>query len=179
MESDIVRRSPMEVPHDQQGRYDMWPVVNFWLFDDRQVHVELVSAFLTLKQTREVAQYTNAFAALDRHAVYDARAISLIATGLAAKGIRAQPPITPGHGTKKSSAVRIILPLATLACLAGTALALPSVNPARHNPVLVEQKTTNSSTDGKSLQDDFHQRFLHTAHVVALQMAAQGNSASL
>ncbi|MEW2517001.1 helix-turn-helix domain-containing protein [Actinacidiphila alni] len=71
------------IPRDAD-RYDMWPVEDFWLFDDRQVHVELVSAFLTLKQTREVTQYTNAFAALDHHAVYGARAIALIATALAA-----------------------------------------------------------------------------------------------
>lgn len=33
----------------------VWPVEDFWIFDDRQVNVELVSGWLTLTQLREIA----------------------------------------------------------------------------------------------------------------------------
>ena len=35
----------------------IWPVEDFWVFDERQVNVELVSGWLTLTQPREIAMY--------------------------------------------------------------------------------------------------------------------------
>ncbi|MFI5754009.1 helix-turn-helix domain-containing protein [Streptomyces sp. NPDC051569] len=71
------------IPRDAD-RSAMWPVEDFWIFDGRQVNVELVSAFITLKQSREVKQYIDAFADLGQYAVHGAGAISLIAMALAA-----------------------------------------------------------------------------------------------
>jgi hypothetical protein len=47
----------------------MWPVETFWMFDDAQVGVELVSAYLTITQPQEVAMYADVFAALAAQAV--------------------------------------------------------------------------------------------------------------
>jgi hypothetical protein len=33
----------------------VWPVEDFWIFDDGQVNVELTSGWLTLRQPREIA----------------------------------------------------------------------------------------------------------------------------
>jgi len=43
------------------NRHLAWPVEGFWMFDDAQVAVELVSGYLTLTQPREVAMYAQAF----------------------------------------------------------------------------------------------------------------------
>ncbi|NEB80018.1 helix-turn-helix transcriptional regulator [Streptomyces sp. SID14478] len=64
-------------------RCDMWPVEDFWVFDDCLVNVELVSAYLTVKRPGEVRQYTDAFTRLKTLAVYGAEAFSLIGAALA------------------------------------------------------------------------------------------------
>jgi transcriptional regulator with XRE-family HTH domain len=53
------------------------PVEGFWMFDDEEVSVELVSGHLTITQPREVAMYSQMFADLASLAVYgkDARAL--------------------------------------------------------------------------------------------------------
>jgi transcriptional regulator with XRE-family HTH domain len=58
-------------------RTTLWPVEDFWIFDDAQVNVELVSAFLTITQPHEVGMYARTFAELTDLAVYgvDARAL--------------------------------------------------------------------------------------------------------
>ena len=56
----------------------IWPVEDFWIFDERQVNVELVSGWLTLTQPREIAMYTKAFSDLSDLAVRGAKARALI-----------------------------------------------------------------------------------------------------
>ncbi|OLE22425.1 MAG: transcriptional regulator [Actinobacteria bacterium 13_1_20CM_3_71_11] len=60
----------------------MWPVEMFFIFDDRQVNVELVSGFLTITQPREIAMYVKGFAQLATSAVYGASAKQLITDAL-------------------------------------------------------------------------------------------------
>jgi hypothetical protein len=56
----------------------IWPVEDFWVFDERQVNVELVSGWLTLTQPREIGMYANAFSDLSDLAVHGAKARVLI-----------------------------------------------------------------------------------------------------
>jgi transcriptional regulator with XRE-family HTH domain len=63
-------------------RSHMWPVEMFFIFDDAQVNVELISGFLTITQPREIAMYTKGFAELAADAVYGVEARDLIATAL-------------------------------------------------------------------------------------------------
>jgi transcriptional regulator with XRE-family HTH domain len=68
---------PMGIERDA-----MWPVEDFWIFDDTQVNVELVSGWLTLTQPREVAMYAKTFSELSDLAVRGAPARSLIAAAI-------------------------------------------------------------------------------------------------
>lgn len=61
-----------------------WPVEDFWLYDDRQVAVELVSGWLTITQPSEVSLYAQAFAELAELAVFGARARALIMSAIEA-----------------------------------------------------------------------------------------------
>lgn len=54
------------------------PVEGFWIFDNAQVNVELVSGYLTVTQPREIRQYAETFSALHEHAVFGAEARALI-----------------------------------------------------------------------------------------------------
>jgi transcriptional regulator with XRE-family HTH domain len=63
-------------------RSRMWPVEMFFLFDDQQVNVELVSGFLTITQPREIAMYAKGFADLAAAAVYGPPAKQLITRAL-------------------------------------------------------------------------------------------------
>ena len=54
------------------------PVPPLWIFDDRQVNIELVSGWLTLTQPREIAMYAKAFGDLSDLAVRGAKARALI-----------------------------------------------------------------------------------------------------
>ncbi|MFJ9728313.1 helix-turn-helix domain-containing protein [Streptomyces sp. NPDC101209] len=67
-------------------RSALWPVEDFWIFDDAQVNVELVSAFLTITQPHEVGMYAQAFADLAELAVYGAPARSLITAAIDSLG---------------------------------------------------------------------------------------------
>lgn len=64
----------------------IWPVEDFWIFDDRQVNVELVSGWLTLTQPREIAMYARAFSDLSDLAVRGAKARALITAAIDALG---------------------------------------------------------------------------------------------
>jgi hypothetical protein len=55
-----------------------WPVEGFYVFDDEQVAVELVSGHLTITQPWEIAMYAQVFAELAELAVYGSAARSLI-----------------------------------------------------------------------------------------------------
>ncbi|MEU6443194.1 helix-turn-helix transcriptional regulator [Streptomyces sp. NPDC047046] len=59
-------------------RAGMWPVEDFWLFDDREASVETVSALLTLKQRTEVALYRDAFTRLHNLALHGSDLYPLI-----------------------------------------------------------------------------------------------------
>ena len=65
-------------------RSAMWPIEAFWMFDDEQVSVELVSGYLTITQPSEIAMYADVFAALAKQAVYGAQARALIASAIKA-----------------------------------------------------------------------------------------------
>lgn len=56
----------------------MWPAEDFWIFDQSQVNVELISGWLTLTQPREVDMYGKAFNDLTELAVRGAQARALI-----------------------------------------------------------------------------------------------------
>lgn len=60
----------------------MWPVEDFWIFDNAQVNVELVSGWLTLTQPREIAMYSKAFSDLSDMAVRGAKARALITAAI-------------------------------------------------------------------------------------------------
>ena len=60
----------------------VWPVEDFWIFDDRQVNVELISGWLTLTQPREIAMYARTFGELSQIAVGGARARTLITAAI-------------------------------------------------------------------------------------------------
>jgi transcriptional regulator with XRE-family HTH domain len=59
-----------------------WPVEDFWIFDDRQVNVELVSGWLTLTQPREVAAYARTFGELSQIAVRGTQARAAITAAI-------------------------------------------------------------------------------------------------
>lgn len=64
----------------------MWPVEDFWVFDEAQVNVELVAAFLTITQPHEIGMYARTFANLAELAVYGAPARALITAAIDSLG---------------------------------------------------------------------------------------------
>jgi transcriptional regulator with XRE-family HTH domain len=60
----------------------MWTLEAFTIFDDTRVHVELLSAQVTLTVPGEVTQYLRAFERLAKLAVYGARAQALITAAI-------------------------------------------------------------------------------------------------
>jgi len=64
------------------GRDVMWPAEDFWIFDDAQVNVELVSGWLTITQPREIAMYAKAFSDLSAAAVRGPGARALITSAI-------------------------------------------------------------------------------------------------
>ncbi|GAA3594929.1 helix-turn-helix transcriptional regulator [Kribbella ginsengisoli] len=63
-------------------RTPRWPVEDFYIFDNKQANVELVSGFLTITNPREIGMYAETFTALTKLAVYGPRARNLIAEAL-------------------------------------------------------------------------------------------------
>jgi transcriptional regulator with XRE-family HTH domain len=63
-------------------RDTIWPVEDFWIFDDKQVNVELVSGWLTITQPREIAMYAQVFARLSELAVRGAAARKLVTSAI-------------------------------------------------------------------------------------------------
>jgi Domain of unknown function (DUF5753) len=68
------------------NRDDAWPVEAFWIFDDEQVQVELISGHLTVTQPREIAMYAQVFAELADAAIYGVAARALIMAAIDAIG---------------------------------------------------------------------------------------------
>jgi transcriptional regulator with XRE-family HTH domain len=56
------------------------PAEGFWIYDDEQVNVELVSGYLTVTQPREIAMYAQMLTRLAETAVYGNRARDLISS---------------------------------------------------------------------------------------------------
>jgi hypothetical protein len=65
-------------------RSTSWPIESFWMFDDEQVAVELVSGYLTVTQPTEIAMYAGVFAEQAAVAVYGAQARALITSAIGA-----------------------------------------------------------------------------------------------
>jgi transcriptional regulator with XRE-family HTH domain len=63
-------------------RTAMPPVEDFWIFDDAQVNVELISGYLTITQPGEVAMYADAFSRLADIAVVGGPARRLVAAAI-------------------------------------------------------------------------------------------------
>ncbi|GAA0905239.1 helix-turn-helix domain-containing protein [Virgisporangium aurantiacum] len=63
-----------------------WTVEGFWIFDDVQVAVELVSGHLTITQPREIEMYAQVYAELAEIAVYGPAARSIITAAIDALG---------------------------------------------------------------------------------------------
>ncbi|WUP69479.1 helix-turn-helix transcriptional regulator [Streptomyces sp. NBC_00258] len=61
---------------------NMWTLETFTLFDEGRVHVELLTAAITVTAPGEVAQYANAFARMSAHAVVGAEARARITEAL-------------------------------------------------------------------------------------------------
>jgi hypothetical protein len=59
-----------------------WPVEQFTLFDDERVHVELLSAHVTVTAPSEITLYVRAFERLARLSVYGDAAQALIADAI-------------------------------------------------------------------------------------------------
>jgi transcriptional regulator with XRE-family HTH domain len=66
------------VPFAAQRR-PLWPLESFTVFDDERVHVELLSAQVTVTAPSEISLYVRAFERLAELAVYRSQARSLIA----------------------------------------------------------------------------------------------------
>ncbi|MFG2583232.1 helix-turn-helix domain-containing protein [Streptomyces malaysiensis] len=62
----------------QPSREAMRPVEGFWIFDNAQVAVELVSGYLTISQPQEIEMYAQVFRELGDLAVYGEKARTLI-----------------------------------------------------------------------------------------------------
>ncbi|MED7949483.1 helix-turn-helix transcriptional regulator [Streptomyces sp. BE20] len=63
-----------------------WPAEGFWIFDNAQVNVELVSGYLTITQPSEIKLYAETFGELAELAVYGAAARELITSAAALLG---------------------------------------------------------------------------------------------
>ncbi len=86
------------IPQDVD-RSLMWPVEMFFIFDDVQVNVELVSGFLSITQPREIAMYAKGFAELASAAVYGPSARALIESALkTVAGVGSDGPGRQGIG---------------------------------------------------------------------------------
>lgn len=74
----------MALPHVSLGiipsgtRRRMWPLEAFYLFDDRQVSTELLTAAVNVTAPSEVATYARAFAEMSKDALHGAPARTLI-----------------------------------------------------------------------------------------------------
>jgi transcriptional regulator with XRE-family HTH domain len=63
-----------------------WPVEGFWIYDQDQVNVELISGYLTITQPSEIELYVQTFRELAGIAIYGAASRTLITTAIAALG---------------------------------------------------------------------------------------------
>src|SRR6266542_908902 len=73
------------IPFSATGR-PMWTLETFTVFDDSRVHVELLSAQVTVTAPSEITLYARAFERLAEMAVYGAQARTLIAAAIESIG---------------------------------------------------------------------------------------------
>jgi Domain of unknown function (DUF5753) len=74
------------IPFAADGR-PMWTLETFTVFDDSRVHVELLSAQVTVTALSEITLYLRAFERLAGMAVYGSQARALIASAIDALGL--------------------------------------------------------------------------------------------
>lgn len=72
------------IPASAARRHRMWPLETFTMFDDQRVHVETLSAAVTVTAPGEIALYAKAFEELSHLAVHGADARALIASAIEA-----------------------------------------------------------------------------------------------
>jgi hypothetical protein len=60
------------------ARRSLWGLEAFYIFDDKRVNVETLTAAVNITSKPEIADYTRAFAELARAAVYGVNARALI-----------------------------------------------------------------------------------------------------
>ncbi|MFC8829588.1 helix-turn-helix domain-containing protein [Streptomyces sp. NPDC057137] len=63
-------------------RTSLWPVEGFFLFDEAEVNVELISAHLSVKHSHEIDMYVQAFSDLSELAIYGPAARELISAAI-------------------------------------------------------------------------------------------------
>ena len=73
------------IPFTAQRR-PLWPLESFTIFDDERVHVELLSAQVTVTAPSEIMLYVRAFERLAELAVYRTQARALITAAVDALG---------------------------------------------------------------------------------------------
>jgi hypothetical protein len=73
------------IPFSARGR-PMWTLEAFTIFDDARVHVELLSAQVTVTAPSEIMLYARAFDKLAELAVHGTQARSLITAAIDALG---------------------------------------------------------------------------------------------
>lgn len=73
------------IPFAACGR-PVWPLESFTVFDDERVHIELLSAQVTITAPSEITLYVRAFEKLAEIAVYGTRAHALITAAIDALG---------------------------------------------------------------------------------------------
>ena len=66
------------------ARRPMWTLEGFTIFDDARVHVELLTAQVTVTAPTEVSLYLHAYGKLAEMAVYGPKARALIAAAITA-----------------------------------------------------------------------------------------------
>jgi transcriptional regulator with XRE-family HTH domain len=66
------------------GRGAAGPAEDFWIYDNEQVNVELISGYLTVTQPGEIAMYAQMFARFAEIAIYGSRARDLICSVMSA-----------------------------------------------------------------------------------------------
>jgi hypothetical protein len=84
IESAALPRVSLGIIPQAADRSVMWPEHGFWIFDNKRVQAELVSAQVTVTQPREIALYARAFEHLSNLAVYGKAARALIAEAITA-----------------------------------------------------------------------------------------------
>ncbi|MFF8732062.1 helix-turn-helix domain-containing protein [Streptomyces sp. NPDC015171] len=100
LEASVVASVSLGIIPMDAERSVMPPVEDFWVFDDRQVNVELVSAFLTIKQLGEVKRYLDDFTRLTELAQHGGPAFTLIAAAISSYARSPGKPDRTGPDTR-------------------------------------------------------------------------------